>query len=222
MAAIPTDKAKDKEMALSDSQNAVSGKSNIIRTAPPEPKRPFPFLKLPRELRDQVYYYALLRPPDKPVLRACCAAARLNTVCLWQERSRVYWGTERSTRLFRVSHQVSVEALEAFYSRFPFHLCTRAAVVERLLGSLTARAKSLIREVIVNFAIYLRESPCGIEYDWRAGVERMMELLPNLRQVHLILHFRGYGLLRKHQESIVVERSVRIAGALKAVRCRRV
>ena len=115
-----------------------------------------------------------------------------------------------------MSHQVSVEALEAFYSRFPFHLCTRAAVVERLLGSLTARAKSLIREVIVNFAIYLRESPCGIEYDWRAGVERMMELLPNLRQVHLILHFRGYGLLRKHQESIVVERSVRIAGALKA------
>ena len=35
--------------------------------------------------------------------------------------STVYWGTEKSTRLFRVNRQVSDEALKIFYSSFPFY-----------------------------------------------------------------------------------------------------
>lgn len=32
-----------------------------------------------------------------------------------------YWGTKESTRLFLVNRQISNEALEIFYSTYPFH-----------------------------------------------------------------------------------------------------
>ncbi len=33
-----------------------------LDVVPPVPSEPFPFLKLPREIRDSIYYYALIRP----------------------------------------------------------------------------------------------------------------------------------------------------------------
>lgn len=87
--------------------------------APSVPSRPFPFLKLPREIRDSIYYYALTRPDTGPSVTP-------RHICYIQHRwsalsSPTYWGTEKSTRLFRVNRQVSDESLELFYSSFPFY-----------------------------------------------------------------------------------------------------
>ena len=84
-----------------------------LDVAPSVPSQPFPFLKLPREIRDLIYHYAPLRGPTVTPIAI--------SYMLWILSLTVYWGTEKSTRLFRTNRQVSTESSEMFYSSFPFH-----------------------------------------------------------------------------------------------------
>jgi hypothetical protein len=184
---------------------------------------PFPFLKLPREIRDSIYYYALLRPglgPFSPPAHVCHIHSKVSG-----PRSTTYWGTEKSTRLFRVNRQVSSEASEIFYSSFQFHFLQSAdvgLVNATLRDTLTPRARNLIRAV--GFNITLRTSfptdPQSTEKR-RQVLTAVVQLLPALEaeraRVELCLSFLGIevpeGEVRK-----IVDRAVWIASPLKDVK----
>lgn len=177
--------------------------------------QPFPFLQLPRELRDSIYYYALLRPGHY-VNRSPVHICSLDDHVSWKS-SDYYWGTEKSTRLFRVNHQVSDEALEVFYSRFPFHFPPWVAKVKRALCPLSASSRSLITSVAmrlflttgVHWKVNVKD-----EEDWRMAVEAMIEMLPNVRRVELTFSQSGQTA-PDDQVKDIVDRAVKMAGPLK-------
>jgi hypothetical protein len=187
------------------------------------PTPPFPFLKLPREIRDSIYYYALLRPdlgPFSPPAHVCHIHDKGSG-----PRSTTYWGTEKSTRLFRVNRRVSSEASEIFYSSFQFHFLQSAdvgLVNATLRDTLTPRARSLIRAV--GFNILLRTSfptdPQSTEKR-RQVLAAVVELLPALEaekaRVELCLGFLGIEV-PEGEERKIVDRAVWIAGPLKDVK----
>ena len=78
------------------------------------PPQPFLFLKSPREIRGIIIF---LRPlPAGHWTKRDANAYLLHEPCKSSLNfSLTYWGTEKSTRLFRVNRQVSAEALERFY-----------------------------------------------------------------------------------------------------------
>lgn len=113
-------------------------------------------LELPREIRDSIYYYALPHP-SPPRTGPAADRCQINP----SERSaRTYWGTERNTRLFRVNHQVSAEALEVFYSsfRFVFPPFVDVPLIHFMFrDTLTSRAKSYVKAL--GFLFMLTLSP---------------------------------------------------------------
>lgn len=116
----------------------------------PLPSQPFPFLNLPREIRNSIYYYALTNPGKRPNFEPAhiCYLDYKASTC---NTSASYWGAEKSTRLFRVSHQIYSEAFEMFYSTFQFHFpktINIALVHKTLRDTLPLRARGLIRNII--------------------------------------------------------------------------
>lgn len=179
----------------------------------PVPSQPFPFLKLPREIRDSIYYYALLRPDTGPEVgpaHICFIHHKPSSRLI----SPPYWGTEESTRLFRVNHQVYSEASEMFYSTFPFHFphtINIASVHNALQDTLPPRARRLIRNL--GFMILIRgnrkrRGPFTLEDDDKARLafEAVAELLPNIQRVELGVAIVGHDV----PESQVMERVNRV------------
>jgi len=92
-----------------------------LNIAAPMSTDPFPFLQLPREIRDLIYYYALTRSESSLTM------SPENIYCysksdVWpNENPAPVWGRGRPTCLFRVNRQFSAEASEILYSKIPFH-----------------------------------------------------------------------------------------------------
>ena len=189
---------------------------------------PFPFLKLPREIRDLIYHYALLLNETS---RFVFPSQRYHnwperswdpwegTVNPWLPGSTNYWGTEFSTRLFRVNHQVCYEALELLYSTsfFDFTIGTTVSLVNATIrDTLTPWARSMIRNI--GFHIYFFYSHTDnftLEYEEerRQGFEAVVKLLPNVTRVELTLEVSG-STVPDYQVKELVARALRIVSPL--------
>lgn len=164
----------------------------------PVPSQPFAFLKLPREIRDSIYHYALLYDWTGPdVITNHCNFYRREEPFNPLIHSRDYWGTEESTRLFRVNRQVSHEALELFYSTFYFHCpstFTVALVNATIRDTLNLWARSLIRNISFHMNLLCSHRNAftpGREEERRQSFEAAVKLLPNFKRVELTLCFIG-------------------------------
>ncbi|KAL8853326.1 MAG: hypothetical protein Q9221_001802 [Calogaya cf. arnoldii] len=185
----------------------------------PVPNEAFAFLKLPREIRDLIYYYALIRPgsgPNVEPARVCYMHHSASSRYL----STSYWGTEKSTRLFRVSHQVYNEASSIFYSAFPFYFPSHMdiAMVNDTLGILNIRSRNLIQKL--GFVLVFRsiQSPTTSENDEKKGraMEAALKLLPNVTQVEATVALIGHDV-PKWQIMAVVKRILETLAPLKDV-----
>ncbi len=181
--------------------------------------KPFPFLKLPREIRDSIYNYALIRPNTGRTVsptHICYVDHKASAMS-----SRVYWGTEKATRLFRVNRQVSHEALAIFYSSFPFYFpqwVDVGLVKATLRDTLSARARSLISSIGFMIILTNTSGPFTHSEDEkrRQALEAVVKLLPNVRRVELTLSFVGREV-PDYQVKEVVTRAIRITSPLKGI-----
>lgn len=183
------------------------------------PTQPFPFLKLPRELRDFAYYHALLRPgtgPNVEPTRICYMHHKASS----RHVSTSYWGTEKSTRLFRVNHQVYSEASEVFYSTFPFHFPSTidTAMVNDTLKILNIRARGLVRKVGFMLLIRSIPSPYTPKDDDKneRAFEAVTRILPNITQVEATTAFIGHDV-PEWQIMDVVKRILKILAPFKDI-----
>lgn len=174
----------------------------------------FPFLRLPRELRNLVYSHALVRPGSGAYV--CYMHHKASS----RHVSTSYWGTEKSTRLFRVNHQVYNEASEIFYSTFSFHFppIMVTTTVNNTLNVLNVRCRSLIRKI--GFALPFRSVTSIITS--KAG-NRMAQafiaaagLLPNLTQVEVNIALIG-PYIPGYQTMEAVERILETLTPFKAI-----
>lgn len=189
-------------------------------STPPVPSQPFPFLTLPREIRDLIYHYALLRPKTGPGItpsHICAFRPQPDIVA----EQYIYWGTEKSTRLFLVNRQFSYEALKLFYSSYPFNFAQTvdvALVNATLRDTLSPWARSLISSI--SLIIILRCTPdpftASDEEERRLAIEAMVALLPNVKRFELTLTFVGVEV-PEYQVKEIVSRGLRIASPLKDV-----
>lgn len=184
----------------------------------PIPSQPFPFLKLPREIRDSIHYYALIRPGTGPYVEPA-------HICYMHHKassrytSTSYWGTEKSTRLFRVNHQFYSETSEIFYSTFQFHFpqTTDVALVNSTLrDTLPPKARRLIRKLSVTILIRGIPGPFTAKDDdkQRLAFEALGELLPNIQRVEISLAVIGHDV-PEWQVIEVVNRVLEKLGPLK-------
>lgn len=177
----------------------------------PVPSQPFPFLKLPREIRDSIYYYALLRSRNGNT-------AVTTHICYFHSQS-TYWGTKESTRLFLVNRQFSSEALELFYSTYPFHFpefIDVAVVNAALRDTLSPWARSLIAKIGFKFGFFSTPGRFALRDEEKAGqvIQTVMDLLPNVKQVVLTLTIDGFDV-PEYQAKENLDRVLRIASPLK-------
>ena len=185
----------------------------------PIPSQPFPFLSLPREIRDSIYYYALLHNSPSPSIGP--------NHCYFHPKRSVdprfppteYWGTEKSTRLFRVNHQVSHEAMELFYSTYFFYYPIRTTftlVNATIRDTLTPWARSLIRNIGFQMNLLCTPGPftIGDEDQRRQAFEAAVKLLPNIKRVELTLNFIGRAV-PDYQVKELVARALWTASPLR-------
>lgn len=188
------------------------------------PSKPFPFLNLPREIRDIIYHYALLRPQTGPSVTPTHICYFHTKPPAWSASKSYwtcYWGTEKSTRLFLVNHQISHEALELFYSTYPFHFPQTfdvASVNATLRDTLSPWARNLIGSIGFMFGLQCTPNRFTLldEEDERQAIEAVMKLLPNIKRVELTLTFMGFEV-PDYQVKEIVARALKIASPLRDV-----
>lgn len=199
-----------------EAQHLIHSASPNVPTA--VPSQPFPFLKLPREIRNAIYYYALLRPRNGHSFNPthiCYFYPKVPADSFWTP----YWGTEESTRLFLVNRQTSDEALEIFYSTFPFHFPQSVGVAlvnATLRDTVSPWARSLITRISFVFGLLCTPGAFTVrdEEKARQAIEAVVDLLPNIRWVVLTLTFAGHDV-PEYQEKEIVARALKIASPLR-------
>ncbi|KAL8728988.1 MAG: hypothetical protein Q9181_005157 [Wetmoreana brouardii] len=175
----------------------------------------FPFLEFPREIRDMIYYYALLRPNPRGILDPThiCVAHKTSLGSPFRRRRTVPGGGERPSRLFRVSRQVFSEAIKVFYSQFHFYfpVFNDVDTVKCILrDTLSGEARNLIRNVC--FRLDLAPLLDPDEND----IETVTQLLPNIRRAEV--EFRWFDFMAvQHRMDEYVERALHQAGSLRGL-----
>ncbi|MCJ1366011.1 hypothetical protein MMC16_005136 [Acarospora aff. strigata] len=174
------------------------------------------FMTLPLELRQEVYYYALLGPPSYGIPQ--------DFIHIETAGSKIYdtyyWGSEQMTRLLRVNRQIHHEAEEVLYTRFQFGfpLYVRTQLVHDVLDPLSARARSLIRRVGLYIVLRTFPGPGAKQAAplWKDAFALLVRLLPGLREAKLAIGFVG-GDVPESQRGQVVELALRIASPLRNI-----
>lgn len=156
----------------------------------------FPLFQLPREIRDLIYCYALLRPDSpltvKPENFYCYSESDM-----WLHKDPApVWDTGRPTRLFRVNRQFSAEASEVFYSRFPVqfkHTIPAPPIDFAFPDNMPFRNRRYVNSV--GFTIMVRISqgsyPFSEEEQVRQDFEDALKWLPYIRRVDLAFEMCG-------------------------------
>ena len=185
----------------------------------PIPSRPFPFLKLPREIRDMIYDYAILRDTTR---RLAISSHQVfdrpqRPLNAWLGCAN-FWGMI-STKLFHVNYQIYREALELFYSTsfFDFTMGTTVSLVNATIrDTFTPLARTLIRNIGLHMYFFCSHSDhftLDYEEERRKGFKAAIKLLPNVKRVELTLEVSGITV-PEHQVKEVVARALRIVSPL--------
>jgi hypothetical protein len=203
MSSYPTYGARVHHRTIDQSRGSweTSSKEKKLNTsyAQSVPSQPFPVLKLPREIRNSIYYYALLRPRNGPSVNPthiCYFHPNVPADSASKPYWTPYWGTKESTRLFLVNRQISNEALELFYSTYPFHFPQSvdvALVNATLRDTLSPWARSLITRIGFMFGLLCTPGPFTVRNEEKArqAMEAVVDLLPNVKRAVLTLTFAG-------------------------------
>ncbi|KAL8688070.1 MAG: hypothetical protein Q9218_005922 [Villophora microphyllina] len=166
--------------------------SSTAPTIPASPKfQYFRILDLPREIRDEIYFYAL-RIPD-PVYKLRTGRVFLShriyvpdrkplTTNASNKGGAIYQFTEKAFAVLRVNQQIYTEALEVFFrsSGFDFSACTSELKIE-LCYKLVRQGRGMIRNVRFDI-VFCR--PPAVQ---REITEMVLELLPNVRRISVNL-----------------------------------
>lgn len=139
------------------------------------------FLKLPREIRDCIYYYTLISRPSEIVTIA------ISSQISDRWRQKISWGTEKSTRLFRVNRQVAAEASDLFYSLscFQFGPSVNVRFINSIFrDTVTVRAREKVKSLHFQFFMTPRSSTSLTKREERNRnvLETIIGLLPRLRR----------------------------------------
>ena len=180
------------------------------------------FWTLPLEIREEIYYYALFQPPEHCTPDDCIRFESANIV-----KPKVWWATERMTRLLRVTRQVHDEAEAVLYSRFKFCFpyYTDTELVHTVLDPLSPRARDSLRTIELIVVLRCRIPSEGGYADfgskrneaiWKEAFSLLVELLPGLRNVNFGIAFVGMKVPEEEQTH-VVDSALRIASPLKNV-----
>ena len=187
-------------------------------------KKFYSFLKLPLELRNLVYHYALIHPDgtrDGQANDNCYFyPSRLSRYDITQ-----YWGTEASTRLFRVNRQISTEAIHLLYTTFifnfiPYLFNEGVSALDARLCWLGAEKRHLIRKVafVMMYHVDCTSDNISVEIFWRRWIETVMRHLPNMERVRFYIDFTGHNFNDSDIEQ-VVSRIMRRASPLQGIPC---
>ena len=154
---------------------------------------PFAFLQLPREVRDSIYYYAILRTNAGPVVPPPLMR-HIQSLQQSATASTFHWETENSTHLFCVSRQISFEARHLCYSSFPFHFplwIDVGFVNTTIRDTLSPWARGLITKIGFTFSLWCRAAAYSAsdERVQRSVAEAVLGLLPNVRSVRVVIWF---------------------------------
>ncbi|MCJ1338398.1 hypothetical protein MMC09_003685 [Bachmanniomyces sp. S44760] len=185
------------------------------------------FFKLPREIRDPIYFYALQQPRNGASFTCphiCYVLPKMSTTPAFRADRGSYYGTKDSTDLFLVSRLISEEAREVFYSTYRFHFPDSvdvALVNATLRDTLLPRSRSLITRIGFSFCLPSVPHPTTSftehlfhrEEEARQAVETVMNLLPNVKYVVLKFMFAGHEVPQRREKEAVA-RALKIASPL--------
>lgn len=183
--------------------------------------RPLPsssgFLKLPREIRDCIYYYTLISRPSEIVTIAISSQISDRW---WQ---KISWGTEKSTRLFRVNRQVASEASDLFYSLSCFQF--KPSVNVRFINSIfrdnvTVGAREKVKSLHFQFFMTPRSSTSLTKREERNRnvLETTTGLLPRLgREGQGRIYLGSKIKIPQLKQSSVVRRAISMLGPMKDI-----
>ncbi len=115
--------------------------------------------------------------------------------------------------------QISNEALELFYSTYPFHFPQSvdvALVNATLRDTLSSWARSLITRIGFMFGLLCTPGPFTVrnEEKGRQAMEAVVDLLPNVKRAVLTLTFAGHDE-PEYQVKEIVTRALKIASPLR-------
>lgn len=199
----------------------ASEPSPELDIAAPIPTKPFPFLQLPREIRDLICYFALTRPLTpltiSPENIYCYSGS---DVCIGKNQAPL-WDKAKPYRLFRVNRQFGAEALEVLYSKFPIqftHPLQTPLINIALRDNISLKHKSLVKSVGFTIGVTTIENSWYIHQgeEIRHEVEDVLKWLPNLRRVDLAFKLDS-RVPRESEVKNVVDRLVQILSPLRNV-----
>ncbi len=152
------------------------------------------FFRLPLELRQEIYFYALQLDPAVRDMHPEIGPAvvyvdgyRTSVSEEW-----IYWGTERMTRLLRANRQIYHEATPVLYTRFTFAF-TMPVLIRSFFEVVPRNSCAQIRCVSVSYIVdlrFLEPNIFSINKDGgRFDMFKLLLDLPSLKRVTLALHF---------------------------------
>ncbi|MCJ1456429.1 hypothetical protein MMC28_006790 [Mycoblastus sanguinarius] len=161
-------------------------------------------MRLPREVRDEVYYYYFLKKPQQGH-----TPGSPRSPSTWYLPPVAARDQELPMELVRVNHTIYGEAQNAFFSRFTFAwpCWNDTKVVHDFLNPFNGYVGNLIRSIEIHYAgCHMFPSPFSkfqerTKWELKEEFEKLVRFLPGLRKVKLIIMIGDQSLPGpKHME----------------------